>query len=130
MTVIQTLASLLSRMNHFHNSREYGMVANMDAQAIDIIKNRLPHGSGFDNGVFLNYTKSMHPNECIVFNTSFHHMNENGFYDGWTEHTITVKACFYGLDITVSGQNKNDIKGYIEEQFYYALMEEMPKEAK
>jgi hypothetical protein len=84
-----------------------------------IIKNYLPSGSGFDSGTSLDFDKS---NESrLVFLTGFHHMDEYGSYK-WTDHTVTVRADLSGgLNITVSGRNKNDIKNYIAEIFADAL---------
>jgi hypothetical protein len=48
-------------------------------------------------------------------------MNDTGYYDGWTEHTVTVTPSFSGINIRVSGRNRNDIKDYIHETFSYAL---------
>ena len=81
----------------------------------------LPSGSGFDNGSTFNVEKST--SEKLVFNTSFHHMNSNGYYTQWTDHTVTVTPSFYGLNIKVSGRNHNDIKDYIAECFDNILNE-------
>ena len=59
----------------------------------------------------------------LVFDTAFHHMNDHGYYVGWTEHRVTVRPSFYGLDIKVSGWNRNDIKDYIAECFDHVLSE-------
>lgn len=90
-------------------------------QRQDRITNILPSGSGFDSG-----TKIVEASDSrIVFETAFHHINENGFYDGWTEHRVTVKPSFiFGFDITVSGKNKNQIKEYIGDVFNAALSSE------
>ena len=79
----------------------------------------LPSGSGFDNGTKIAWNESEHGK--VVLYTSFHHMDENGGYDGWTEHKITVKPIFGGIRIIVGGQNKNDIKEYIRETFHHCL---------
>jgi len=57
-----------------------------------------------------------------MFRADFHHMDENGYYDGWSEHVVTVKPslCFDIL-ITVSGRNVRDIKEYILDTFDYLL---------
>src|ERR1700733_9988314 len=55
----------------------------------------LPSGSGFDNGTKLDTIASNA--EKLVFTTAFHHMNENGYYDGWTEHTVYVTPSFDGI---------------------------------
>lgn len=87
-----------------------------------LVKEYMPSGSGFDNGTRLGETST---SEKLVFTTSFHHMNE-GMYDGWTEHTVTVKASLaFGFDITVSGRNRNGIKEHIADCFYEALITEV-----
>lgn len=53
-----------------------------------IIKNG-PSGSGIDCGTKLDFEKSH--SEKLVFDVAFHHMDEHGYYDGWTNHKITVK---------------------------------------
>jgi hypothetical protein len=83
----------------------------------------LPSGSGFDAGTTLDMDKST--SERLVFNTSFHHMDENGYYCGWTEHTVIVTPSLaFGIDVRVTGKDKNDIKEYIADQFVGVLTEE------
>lgn len=80
----------------------------------------LPSGSGFDIGTNFEYKDKANkqPDKKLVFNTSFHHMDENGFYDGWTEHKIIItSSLLYGYDLKVTGINKNDIKDYIRQTF-------------
>lgn len=80
----------------------------------------LPHGSGFDSGTKLNYEKSS--GEKLVFDTAFHHMNDGGFYDGWTNHTVTVRPSLsHGLSLSISGPNRNDIKELMYQEFDCAL---------
>ena len=81
----------------------------------------LPSGSGFDNGTTLNVDKST--SQKLVFETAFHHMDEHGYYTKWTDHTVTVRPAFQGLDIRVSGRNHNGIKEYIEGCFDHCLEE-------
>lgn len=89
------------------------------SERIDQMVKELPSGSGFDNGTQIDLDASH--TEKLVFYTSFHHMTE-GYYDGWTEHTVTVTPSFaYGVNIRVSGRDREDIKEYIVEQFDYAL---------
>jgi len=86
-----------------------------------IERNLLPTGSGFDNGTTIDVEKSSI--NKIVFNTSFHHMNEHGYYTRWSEHKVTVTPAFNGLNIKVSGRDINDIKEYIADSFLYTLDE-------
>lgn len=79
----------------------------------------MPAGGGFDNGTQLDFDCS-HGGR-LLFTTAFHHMDEGGGYDGWTEHNVTVTPSFDGFDLTVSGRNRNDIKDYIGESFHHAL---------
>jgi hypothetical protein len=89
-----------------------------------LVKDHMPSGGGFDSGTHFAWEKST-PDK-LVFETSFHHMNENGFYDGWSDHVVTVKASLaFGFTVTVSGPNRNDIKDYIAETFHFALNSEV-----
>ncbi len=91
--------------------------ASQHEEAINaIIKDYLPSGSGFDNGTKLDFDKSTP--QKLVLHTAFHHMDENGYYDGWSEHTITVKPCLmFGFSIGISGRDRNGIKEYMHERF-------------
>lgn len=81
-----------------------------------IIENCLPYGSGFDTGTKLDYSRS-NPNK-LVFDTEFHHMNENGYYDGWTQHKVTIKPNLqFGYHMNITGINKDNIKDYISDVF-------------
>lgn len=79
----------------------------------------MPSGSGFDAGTHIEL------DDCrarrLVFNTSFHHMNDTGSYDGWTNHLVIVEPEFHGFTIRVTGRNRNDIKDYIADAFHHAL---------
>lgn len=88
----------------------------------ELTKNHLPRGSGFDTG-----TKFVRgePRE-MVFYTEYHHMNEDGYYTGWTEHRVIVGADLeFEYLIRVTGRNDNDIKPYIMEVFDTALNTEI-----
>ena len=74
-----------------------------------------PHGSGIDGeNILLRIS-----NKQIKIEIDFHHMNENGFYDGWTKHTITISPSLaFGIDMKISGQNRGDIKDYLHDRFH------------
>src|SRR4051812_46888044 len=42
----------------------------------------MPSGGGFDSGTKLD--AGLSTGKKLVFHTSFHHMDDNGCYDGWT----------------------------------------------
>jgi len=85
-----------------------------------LVKECLPSGSGFDAGTSLNWEESDGENK-IVFTTSFHHMDDCGGYDGWTEHDVTVTPRFDGIDVQVSGEDRNGILEYIGDTFHDCL---------
>lgn len=86
----------------------------------ELVKAHMPSGSGFDNGTTLDMTAST-PDK-LVFQTAFHHMHESGMYDGWTDHSVTIKASLAsGFDMRIGGRDRNDIKDYIAECFSQAL---------
>lgn len=95
--------------------------ADVWSERLDNIEREcLPSGSGFDSGTTIERDKCN--GQRLVLTTGFHHMNEHGYYDGWTQHTVTIRPSFVtGLDITISGRNRNDIKSYIAEMMHGAL---------
>lgn len=86
------------------------------------VKNYMPSGSGIDNGTTIDLDKS---NENkLIFYTAFHHMNDVGYYTGWTDHTVIVTPAFNGFHIKITGKDRNDIKDYLYETFDMALKEQ------
>jgi hypothetical protein len=84
------------------------------------VREYMPSGSGFDNGTELDLAAST--SEKLVFNTSFHHMDESGGYCGWTDHTITARPSFLGgFSLTITGSNRNDFKEYAYQAFAASL---------
>ena len=88
-------------------------------ERIEQLTDFLPSGSGFDCGTKIDLDAS-HADK-LVFQTSYHHMNDAGYYDGWTEHTVVVTPSFIGMNIRVSGRNRNDVKDYIGDTFQSML---------
>lgn len=83
-----------------------------------------PHGSGFDSGTTLDLNASH--SEKLVFLTSYHHMDDNGFYDGWTSHTVVVTPSLWcEFHIRITGRNRNEIKDHIHDQFEFSLHQEV-----
>lgn len=90
-----------------------------------LVKEHMPSGSGFDSGTTMDLDASH--GDRLVFNTAFHHMDEGGGYDGWTEHRVVVTPAFVGgFNLRVSGRNRNEIKEYVAEAFQDALSSELP----
>jgi len=97
-----------------NESARWGDIAqNRLAKLVDL----LPSGSGIDSGTELISADATK----IVLSAGYHHMNENGYYDGWTEHKITIRAQFGGIAITIGGRDRNQIKDYLHETYHAAL---------
>ena len=82
----------------------------------------LPHGSGIDG------TNRIELEKCsdtkLVFTGEYHAMNEHGYYDGWHDFKLTVRASLANgikVDITGAFGKYSDAKDYIAECFEYAL---------
>ncbi len=82
----------------------------------EMVADYLPRGSGFDMGTKFLMDESNQ--NKLVFEANFHHMDENGYYNGWTEHKVIITPdLMFGFNIKVAGKNRNDIKEYIHSCF-------------
>jgi hypothetical protein len=92
---------------------------NNHLDAINAMNENLPHGSGIDGkcDILLDCSTDK---RILVF-VEFHHMDETGYYDGWTEHILHITPTFGSFNIRISGKDKNGIKNYLSELFYSAF---------
>jgi hypothetical protein len=119
-TVVCAIASRLDAMVNCVKTGNVEWEAKHSETIASLVDQHFPHGSGFDNGTSLNVDHS--EPERLVFDTSFHHMDTNGYYDGWSQHTVIVKpSLILGYTLRITGRNRNDIKDYIAEAFRQAL---------
>lgn len=85
-------------------------------------RNILPSGSGFDSGTSIDVDRSRP--DRLVLTTAFHHMDDAGYYDGWTEHAIIVRpSLIHGFELRIDGRDRNGIKEYIADVFGALLAE-------
>lgn len=83
---------------------------------LEMVENYLPSGSGFDSGTKFLFEESN--DNKLVFQADFHHMDDNGYYDGWSEHSVIIRPDLgMGIDIKITGRNRNEIKDYIRSSF-------------
>ena len=114
------LASLLIARRNCAQSNNTEWFERHSDTIEDLVDTYMPRGSGFDRGTKLDVDAS-HANK-LIFNTSYHHMDEMGGYDGWTEHTITVTPSLtHRFHVRISGRNRNNIKDYMHDCIYDAL---------
>lgn len=117
----QTIASKLVAIENCRKSDTLNDWEAHHACAIaTLVKEHMPSGSGFDCGTKFDF-ESSRPNR-LIFATSFHHMDENGSYDGWSDHTVIVTPDLAsGFDLRITGRDKRMIKSYIADTFHSAL---------
>lgn len=105
---------LVARNNCAASGNEYKRIHEDNLE--ELVKKYLPRGSGFDAGTKFVWEESNR--NKLVFTTSFHHMDENGGYDGWTEHKVIVTPdLLFGCNIKITGKNRNNIKEYMHQCF-------------
>lgn len=116
--LFRELASIIDAYNRCR--KDGNEFATKHAESINQLIGFLPSGSGIDNGLHIDIDASS--GERLVFRFSFHHMAENGMYDGWTEHVLTVKPSLqFGFVLHISGRNRNDVKEYLCDIFQHAF---------
>lgn len=120
--VQQFAAAFVAMGNCQRSGNEWG--ARWESALDSLAADHLPSGSGFDAGSRF-IAEESRPDR-LIFATSFHHMNDSGFYDGWTEHRVIVTPEFAGFGLKVTGRDKRGIKDYIAESFHQALSESVP----
>lgn len=99
MKLYQKVSSLISaKYNHsFEQNKEWEI-----SKIKELVKEHFPHGSGFDGKTYFDLDLS-HSGKLVLF-TEFHHMNENGYYDGWSTLKIVVKPSLqFGFDFKLTG---------------------------
>ena len=96
-------------------------MSDMHEENIETLVNDfMPHGSGFDSGVKFDPIESSA--NKLVFHTSFHHMDQYGGYDGWSDHTVTVSPSLaFGIEIDIT-PDKNYVAAK-DEEFKDAMKE-------
>lgn len=120
-TIAAKLSLLLQARTNCGKLGNKEWFARHEAAAHEICKNG-PSGSGIDQGTKLDVACS--DADKLVFIVAFHHMNEVGYYDGWTEHTIRVYPAFQGVRLTISGEDRDEIKDYLHDVYYTWLTSE------
>lgn len=107
--------------NSCHEAQEY---------VEKLVKEHLPSGSGFDSGVEVDWDATK--KDKLVLKSGFHHMNEDGYYDGWSHFQVIVfpSFTFCGFDMKIKSigcwhRRYIDTKEYVDETFFQALNKEV-----
>ena len=109
------LAAQLSRSIASRATAENRDDARRQIKALEAL---LPSGAGIDSGIKID--SESHADQ-IVLRLSFHHLNDHGYYDGWTDHVVRITPAFDGVNLRVGGRDRNQVKEYLEETLYRAV---------
>lgn len=122
--VVQFIASSLLQLKSNANSR-YEYEYDLDT----LVRYWMPSGSGIDHGTRLDFEKST-PTK-LVFTFDFHHMDQHGFYCGWSSHSLIVTPDFDEFDMRFIGQHPSRKRWqtqyfheYLHQTYYFALRRE------
>lgn len=80
----------------------------------------IPSGSGIDRAPRTRDDVEV-SSSAIRFDVGYHHMDDVGHYDGWTDHTVTIRPAFDGVNVQVSGRDRRDVKDNIREVMWNAF---------
>ncbi len=114
--------AIVSTLSAMENCRKNGNEAWLTKHESDLewMESQLPSGSGIDSGCRIDREQSNDKRLVITF--GFHHMDENGYYCGWSDYKcIVTPSLEFGHDIRIVGRDKNGIKDYLGDTFDYQL---------
>ena len=124
--VYQELISKIVAMQNCNKSENFDWYDRHELAIEEIENNNLPSGSGIDSGTRVNLDKTTA--NKLVIDSSYHCMNQDGYYDGWIDFTVTVTPSLLSdIDIDIKGnfsQRHNkyaDVKDYLYDVFNMSL---------
>ena len=118
--VYQELATAIPAFKNCQRSGNLEWMKKWQQKIENIQDEWLPSGSGFDCGCTVDIEAS-ELNKIVIY-TDYHHLNEAGYYNCWTDHEIVVTPDFIsGFTLEITGKNRNDIHTYMYDVFATAL---------
>ena len=122
MLIYQEIASAVEAIRNCQKSGNVEWEQRHAEKIESLIKDYFPSGSGFNAGTQFDIAEHVDgASDRLVFTTAFHHMNDAGYYDGWTEHKVILRPTFLGFDMKITGRNRNGIKDHIGDAFHSIL---------
>lgn len=122
MKLYQWIARMLESLEKNESRGSDLIISNRCTDALNELEKFLPSGSGFNSKCQIVADST---SKRIVIKADFQHMCEHG-YTGWTDHMVIVTpSLVYGMQIRVTGKDKNEIKDYIAETMEIALNTEI-----
>jgi hypothetical protein len=115
-----TLIALIAQTCDWHKTVNDAYLDECESR-LHKLQEMLPSGSGIDCGCEIDVANSSSKKVVITF--SFHHMNEDGYYDGWTDHKLIVTPRLWpAFSLRITGEDL-DIKDYLYDLFDSVLRE-------
>ena len=128
LTIYRELANRIqARLNciNFKDDQENAVYwTEHHEKCIESLKDLLPSGSGIDSGISIDLINST--GEKIIIDSSFHAMNDGGYYDRWIDFSVTITpSLIHGISLKISGRfgKYQDIREYLFDVFYDSLRE-------
>ena len=118
-TLLNEIVSRLVARANCEKTGNAEWLSKHTAALIELAKD-LPSGSGIDRGTKIDLEASSQ--NRLVLTLGYHHMNNVGIYDGWTEHKIIVTPdLLFGFNLRITGRDRNQIKEYLHDVYSQAL---------
>lgn len=120
ITVAEALASKVCAIRNCERSGNTEWRERHAEALRRLIREFLPHGSGFDGSITCETDRSNE--DTLRFFAPFHRMDSNGYYCGWVDFTVRARASFIGgLSVKVTGGRDPQLREYVAETFHAAL---------
>lgn len=122
MKLYQAIARELDRVQRAKAENKPQWQENAEEE-LEKLFSMLPSGSGFDSGVKLSEDSTP---EKLIFICDFHHMDENGFYSGWSYHkAILTASLVWDFNLRITGRDRNGIKEYIGDTLHDVMRQDV-----
>lgn len=123
MKLYQRIAQLLRAIANCEASGNAVWLEKHRENLLTLCREHLPSGSGFDAGCKLQDGST--PNR-LIFSADFHHMDDHGYYDGWTMHQVIVSPDLaFDFTLRITGKDRRDIKDYIHQTFNHVMLQDV-----
>lgn len=125
MKVYQQLARTVDALNNCRKANNTEWIEKHIGALNKVIHDHMPRGSGLDSETTIDNEKSN--DGRLILYSSYHCMNENGYYDGWVDFTLTVKPSLgFAFDLRIVGNfgKYGFLKDYLYDAFNTAFKEE------
>jgi len=123
MKLYREIASTLEALRFCQQAGDRKEWEERHSSRLREMQEMLPSGSGIDSGCKIDFGS---PKGKIVIVSSYHKMDENGYYCGWFPLTATVSPSLtQDFELTIRGKGLKDDLEYLYETFDFALHQDV-----